>query len=87
MSHLLRVKGSLRFKIYYLTTSTYTFKLNYLLQIMAEVGGCGKDTTNSKYTLQGVSEKKAKRDIFFWEDWYFCSRLLLGVETMASWVL
>ena len=30
---------------------------------MAEVGGCGKDTTNSKYTLQGVPENTV-RDIF-----------------------
>ena len=31
---------------------------------MAEVGGCGKDTTNSKYTLQGVPENNVKETFF-----------------------
>ena len=31
---------------------------------MAEVGGCGKDTTNSKYTLQGVPEQMSMRHFF-----------------------
>ena len=29
---------------------------------MAEVGGCGKDTNNSKYALQGVPKFKSVHD-------------------------
>ena len=50
---------------------------------MAEVGGCGKDTTNSKYTLLGVPENNA-REIFSGTS---CTRLWLEVDPMASWVL
>ena len=53
------------------------WELFYYYKIIAEVGGHGKDTTNSKYTLQGVPEKMSMKH-FFWDIWYFCSQLLLG---------
>ena len=37
--------------------------------------------------LYRVSQNKCQWDIFFWEIWYFCSRLLLGADPMASRIL
>ena len=42
----------------------WIWELFYYYKIIAEVGYCGKDTTNSKYTLQGVPEQMSMRHFF-----------------------